>query len=60
MTGDVDELTRLVERVVAGAAALRAADLPPEVLDHVGLVVADTVGRDRRRCTLARGLRSAR
>ncbi len=44
MIGDVDELTRLVERVVAGTAALRPDDLSPEVLDHVGLVVADTVG----------------
>jgi 2-methylcitrate dehydratase PrpD len=44
VTDDVDELTGLVEKVVAGAAELRAADLPPEVLDHVGLVVADTVG----------------
>ena len=44
MTDDVDELTGLVEQAVAAAAALRAADLPHDVLDHVGLVVADTVG----------------
>ena len=44
MTDDVDELTGLVEQVVAGAAALRPADLPSDVVDQVGLVVADTVG----------------
>ncbi len=52
MTDDVDELTGLVEEVVIGVAALRPNDLPQEVLDHVGLVVADTVG------VIAAGVRS--
>ncbi len=44
MTGDVSELAALLERRVAEAAALRWEDLPPRVREHVGHVVADTVG----------------
>jgi 2-methylcitrate dehydratase PrpD len=44
MTEDVDELVALVERRVAEAASLRWADLPSDVREHVGIVVADTIG----------------
>lgn len=46
MKGDdtLDDLVRKVEQMVAGAADLAATDLDAATRQHVGLVLADTVG----------------
>lgn len=44
MTPDVADLVGAVEDLVARAAAVDPGDLPREVADHVGLVLADCVG----------------